>query len=106
MSSSDLDDMLQAPDATVRAILRALCQDSGTRSRALSYFESLEAINDSSRHANARRRMSLASVSNATRPFTETTTMIKRLAATIGGSLRLTMMPTFGQTTTRTATGP
>ncbi|KAF5534940.1 hypothetical protein FPHYL_13321 [Fusarium phyllophilum] len=48
MPSSDLEDMLQAPDATVRAILRALCQDSGTRSRALSYFESLEAINDSS----------------------------------------------------------
>jgi len=36
------------------------------------------------RHANGRRRMSLASVSNATRPFTQTTTMIKRLAATIG----------------------
>ncbi|KAI1057560.1 hypothetical protein LB506_001054 [Fusarium annulatum] len=48
MPSSDLEDMLQAPDATVRAILRALCQDSGTQSRALSYFESLEAVNDSS----------------------------------------------------------
>ncbi|KAF5601044.1 hypothetical protein FPANT_1908 [Fusarium pseudoanthophilum] len=48
MPSSDLEDMLQAPDATVRAILRALCQDSGTRSRALSYFETLEAVNDSS----------------------------------------------------------
>ncbi|KAF5629466.1 hypothetical protein F52700_7790 [Fusarium sp. NRRL 52700] len=57
MASSDLQvqDMLQAPEATVRAILRTLCQDSGTRSRALSYFESLEAVNDSS-ETNKRKR--------------------------------------------------
>ncbi|KAF5647523.1 uncharacterized protein FTJAE_1579 [Fusarium tjaetaba] len=45
---TSLEDMLQAPDATVRAILRALCQDIDTRSRARSYFETLEAVNDSS----------------------------------------------------------
>ncbi|KAM0253491.1 hypothetical protein ACHAP5_000520 [Fusarium lateritium] len=44
MAKNTLDDLLNAPSNQIRAVLRALCQDTGTRSRALSYLEDLQAI--------------------------------------------------------------
>ncbi|KAM0197493.1 hypothetical protein ACHAPI_004958 [Fusarium lateritium] len=53
MAKTTLDDLLNAPSNQIRAVLRALCQDTGTRSRALSYLEDLQAIDGPS---NSRKR--------------------------------------------------
>lgn len=53
MSGNTLDDLLNAPNNQIRAVLRALCQDTDTRSRALSYLEDLQAIDEP---FNSRKR--------------------------------------------------
>jgi hypothetical protein len=44
MPSPTLDELVQAPEHQIRAILRALCQDRDTRVRALGHFEDVLAI--------------------------------------------------------------
>ncbi|KIL88120.1 hypothetical protein FAVG1_09003 [Fusarium avenaceum] len=53
MANNSLDNSLNAPHHQIRAVLRALCQDVDTRSRALSYLEDLQAIDEPS---NSRKR--------------------------------------------------
>jgi hypothetical protein len=48
MAENTLDDLLNGPHNQIRAVLRALCQDTGTRSRTLSYLEDLQAIDEPS----------------------------------------------------------
>lgn len=46
MASNSLENLLNAPHHQIRAVLRALCQDKDTRSRALSYLDDLQAIGE------------------------------------------------------------
>ncbi|RBR23562.1 uncharacterized protein FIESC28_03744 [Fusarium coffeatum] len=44
MPKSTLDELLHAPEAQIRVILRALCQDTQVRNSALDYLDSLKIL--------------------------------------------------------------
>ncbi|KAJ4320741.1 hypothetical protein N0V84_005681 [Fusarium piperis] len=41
MAGTTLDEMLNAPESQIRAVLRALCSDERVQRRALSHFDAL-----------------------------------------------------------------
>jgi hypothetical protein len=43
---STLDELLQAPEGQIRAVLRALCQDTQVRNSALDHLDSLKILDD------------------------------------------------------------